>query len=370
MDTLKKMDKKYLYIIGALFGGIILLIIIVALVRGCSGPSNDYGKVQNKLLAAGQTYFKSSKVGLPKEFESKEVSAKELAKSGYMKPMKDLLTDKTCNGKVTVYNHGGEMLYIPHLECDKYKTKHIVDVIKKDSLIDVPEDKYQSGLYTDSDGTLVFKGKNPNNYVSLNGILWRIIDIDSNDMIRVIKVSAEDAEVVWDHRFNSTTNSLGKNEYKYSFLKERLDASYNGYKASSKLHMAPHNACIAGRDKSNLAIDRNHDCSEVLPNQYVTVLSVSDKNRASLDEECNSIKSYSCVNFNYFSGLASTTWTLNKVNENNHEIIKVSGNDAKAVSANESYSYNIVITIRGDELYTSGDGSSSNPYLIGEKVKD
>lgn len=372
MDTLNKMDKKYLYIIGGIFGALILFIIIVALVRGCSGPSNDYNKVQNKLLDAGKKYFNSKKVGLPEEFESKEVSAKKLAKSGYMDPLNELLEDTSCTGKVTVYNHGGEMLYVPHLDCSEYKTKHLVDVIKKDSLIDVPEDKYQSGLYALEDGTLVFKGKNPNNYVSLNGIIWRIIDISADGLIRMVKVSAEESEIVWDSRYNNTTNSMGVNEYKYSNLKENLEASYKGYKESSKLHMAPHDACIGKRVKGNseITIDRNIDCSEVLNNQYLTVLSVSDKNRASLDENCNSITSLSCRNFNYLNSTVKNTWTLNSIKDNTNEVIRVSGSSAKGISASETYSYHIVITVRGDELYTSGKGTKESPYLVGQKVKD
>ena len=45
------------------------------------------------------------------------------------------------------------------------------------------------GLYEDADeqGRYVFKGGNPNNYLTLNGETWRIMSIESDDTIKIIK---------------------------------------------------------------------------------------------------------------------------------------------------------------------------------------
>ena len=40
--ALKKVDKKYLFIIGGIFVVIFLIIGIVALFRACTGPGNNY----------------------------------------------------------------------------------------------------------------------------------------------------------------------------------------------------------------------------------------------------------------------------------------------------------------------------------------
>ncbi|MBR3198821.1 MAG: hypothetical protein IKG27_02260 [Bacilli bacterium] len=45
------------------------------------------------------------------------------------------------------------------------------------------------GLYTDSDeqGRYVYKGASPNNYLSLNGETWRIMSIESDDTLKIIR---------------------------------------------------------------------------------------------------------------------------------------------------------------------------------------
>ncbi len=44
------------------------------------------------------------------------------------------------------------------------------------------------GLYEDSyeDGRLIYRGQNPNNYITFNNEIWRIISIDSNGLIKIM----------------------------------------------------------------------------------------------------------------------------------------------------------------------------------------
>ena len=45
------------------------------------------------------------------------------------------------------------------------------------------------GLYNDSDeqGRYVYKGKNPNNYLKINNEIWRIMSIDENNNLKIVK---------------------------------------------------------------------------------------------------------------------------------------------------------------------------------------
>ena len=60
VDALKSMDKKYLMIIGGIFGILLLVIIVLASMKGCSGPSKNYQSAENKMVKAAKEYFKET----------------------------------------------------------------------------------------------------------------------------------------------------------------------------------------------------------------------------------------------------------------------------------------------------------------------
>ena len=393
---MKKLNKKPLIIIGAIFGMIILIIIIIACVRSCSGPGSNYEKVEQNMIRAASKYFSTDGNELPKESSSKEVSAAELASSGNMKPLSELLVDKTCTGSVAVYNNGGQYLYIPHLECSEYTTEHLVDKVISSNLVETnnePVDTsdnsneesiseenqsneqnntasseqskdYISGLY--KDGNLyVFKGKNPNNYISFGGIMWRIIDIDDNGTMRAIKSEAETRAAYWDTKFNADAGkAYGVNDYKNSYILELMNSNYDSFKDTSKLHLAPYSVCIGKRDGNQLSLDRSIDCSETLENQYIGLVSSSDIARASLDEHCDKITSGACTNYNYLALVTSETWTSTGLTRNTYEVIYVNGGIAAAMNARRTANYNWVIAFNGNEKYIKGSGTSTDPYII------
>lgn len=369
MENIKSLDKKYLFVIGAIFGGIFLLIIFVALFRACSGPSNNYEGTEKKMVSAAKGYFNSDGKEEPKEFESKEVSAKELASSGNMKDLTEYLEDTSCTGKVVVYNHGGQMLYVPNLECSEYKTKHLSDKIINDNLVENPEDPYTSGLYL-MDTNYVFRGKDPNNYLSFGGLMWRILDINEEGIIRIIRIETEDRPIYWDTKFNSEINkSYGINDYEHSFILENLNADYKSFKDSSKLHMSPHDVCIGRRGSKDLGIDYNIDCSEILENQYMSIISSSDYSRPSLDTNCNKVTAGACYNYNYMTSVTTDTWTTTAMNKNTYDVVYISGGMASSMYARKSTTYNRVVAIQGYEKYISGDGTVKSPYIVGNNDK-
>lgn len=367
--ALKKVDKKYLFVIGGIFVVIFLIIGIVALFRACTGPGNNYEKTENKMKNAAASYFTSEGQSLPDETESKEVSTNELSSAGFMKELSEYLVDVSCSGKVTVYNHGGQMLYVPDLDCSEYKTKHLVDKIKEDSLIENTDDPYKSGLYS-IDDKFVFRGKTPNNYLTFGGISWRIIDISSDGLIRVIKSDPEKRSIAWDTKFNSEVNkTYGINDYKNSYILEKMNEDYAGFKDESKKHLAPHSVCVGKRASQDLGIDYNIDCAETLDKQYISVINASDYGRASLDSECKSVLSGSCVNYNYMTTITTDTWTSTAMNTNTYDVINISGGVASTMNARKTASYNWVIAFEGSEKYISGDGTEKNPYVIGTSSK-
>ena len=375
------MVKKFMPILIGIVVVFFLIVIVASCARSCSKPGNNYSNTEKKMVSAAKSYYKSHEDELPSKGESKTITANELAEKGVMKPLSKYLKDTTCEGKVNVYNNGGKYLVIPDLVCSEYKTNHLVDAIKKDSLIDTNTldstntnttsnskvsigGDYISGLY-EVNGTYVFKGKNPNNYLLIGGIKWRILGIEADGTIRLLKTTSEKRNSYWDTKFNTDLKrSYGVNDYKNSKILEKMNSEYNKFKDENKMHLAPYNVCVARRLSTNLSKDRSIDCTEVLDNQYIGLPSVTDFANASLDENCNNITDGACSNYNYLSDVLIGSWTSTGLLDNTYEVYYINGGIAMRDKASVSSPYNWVIAIKGDELYVSGNGTSDKPYTL------
>ena len=85
-----------------------------------------------------------------------------------------------------------------------------------------------NGLKKDntSDANIRYEGSNPNNYVSFNDELWRIIGV-FGDNIKLVR-SEELGKLSWDSSHRSVNNGWGVNEWSQADLKEYLNTMYYG----------------------------------------------------------------------------------------------------------------------------------------------
>ena len=371
VDALKKLDKKFLIIAGCIILIPIFVIVFLAIIQGCSGGTVTHKKYEEKMVSAAQKYF-NDKNKLPKEeAELVTVELSELVESGYIKSAEKLLEDSTCNGEVSVRRNGssvevngeGFLNYIVTLACDKYNTVHLVDKLKEDVV------NAESGLYQVGED-YVFKGDKVNNYINIFDVSYRIMSIDKNNIIKLVKSEPEITSRVWDNKFNVEVNhSYGKNIYKDSVILTYLLNDYENAKKISKntkKHIVAYDVCIGKRSSTDYSINKTIDCSETLEKQVVSLMNVSDFAMASADPDCKTTKDRVCKNYNYLSRIATSTWTLNTVSENTYEAFFISDGLAEHQNANSYNEYNIVIYIDGNELYTSGEGTTLNPYIIAE----
>ena len=103
------MIKKFMPILIGIVVVFFLIIIIAALAKSCSKPSNNYTGTESKMLSAAKTYYKEHTDELPTKGKSISVSANELAEKKVMKPLSKYLKDTSCEGKVNIYNNGGNI---------------------------------------------------------------------------------------------------------------------------------------------------------------------------------------------------------------------------------------------------------------------
>ena len=172
----------------------------------------------------------------------------------------------------------------------------------------------------------------------------------------------------WDNKYNiESKSSAGKTIYKDSLILKSLLDNYLNNKIineEARKHIVSHDSCIGKRDKNDLSISYDLDCSEILSNQVISLINISDFARASLDPDCNLISDRSCRNYNYLSYSVNNSWTLNSVIDNSYEVYYLSSGLPRITKASERNPYNIVIYIDGNEFISSGTGSQNNPYII------
>jgi len=369
VNALKKLDKKFLILIGCMFILPIVLIIFLALIQGCSNSKLTPDKYEEKMISAAEDYFEEKDKLPKKEGEVVTVKLSTLVKGEYIKSSEDTLDDSTCKGSVTARNNGasieenngGFINYTVNLECKDYKTKTLNSLLMQDLTTT------GSGLYNQGN-IYVFRGDEVNNYITFFGTKYRIVSIDENGIVKLIKSESESIEVYWDIKYNiETESSSGKNIYTDSYIYKYLLEIYNDSKKTdknSKKHMVASSVCTGARDVNDLSLNNASECLTKLDNQIISLLGVTDYAMASIDPDCISITARSCRNYNYMKDLFLDNWTVTPVASNSYEVYYMYNGLAKYQSANKYSSFNIVINIDGNEIIESGDGSENSPYVI------
>lgn len=372
LDALKRMDKKFLIIAGVIVCLPILLIVFLAVIQGCGNHKLTYEEYEKKMISSFEKYLNDKKEIPDEESEYVTISLEKLVKNEYIKSPEDLLDDTSCKGTVGVRrngssiekNNGGFLNYTVNLECDNYSTVHFVDKIKENVVTDGTD-----GLYLVGE-EYIFKGSEPKNHIQFYGLSYRIVSMDKDGMLKLVRSEPELTTRLWDNKYNVDVNAnYGKNIYKDSAMLNVLLKDYENVKIISKdakQHVVAYDVCIGKRSNSDYSISREIDCSEILDNQVVSILNISDYALASLDPDCNSLRAKSCNNYNYLSKVARSTWTLNTSSEDSYRVFYVSSGLAAVQEASVYNEYNIVIYIDGNELYTEGSGSEFDPYVIKE----
>lgn len=365
---LKKLDKKFLILAGFLVLFPIITLILLMLLQSCENKTGSYEKYEEKMTDAAKVYFKKNKL-LPKnEGDIFTVKLSTLVNNGYIKSSEKYLNDSSCTGTITVrrngvleQNEGGFLNYISSLKCKNYKTNTLGNLIMKDLTTK------DSGLYKVGN-EYIYKGNQLNNYITFYGTDYRIMGLTSNGLIKLIKSEPEITSRLWDNKYNiEVKHSYGKNIYSDSLILQYLMEDYKNNKKNSKKakpHIVANNICIGKRKKDDVSISKELDCQNVLQNQLLSILSVSDYAMASLDPDCNSVVSKSCNNYNYLHHVASSTWTSNAVLDNTYEVFYVSDGIIYSQEANKYNEYNTIIYLDANEKVNLGTGSLEKPYIL------
>lgn len=371
MKNLDERTKKMLFLAGGIILLLIIIIIVALIIGKLKNSSLTYEQIEDKMTEAAKSYYASRNDQLPvSETEEIEVNASLLANTGYMRELSKIQKDKSvaCEGKVVVTKSGEYYNYSPYLNCgDKYTTTYLYEkvmsgVVSKDDGLYKAEQYSKKGKQT----IYVYRGDFVNNFVSIDDVLWRIVKVNPDFSLMLIKNSYLrniDYKGPWDNRYNvNSERSMGIPDYYKSVIRKELTDYYLSSALSNNLKskIVSQDICIGERSEKATGRDGSIECKETLSGEKLSLLSTFDYLNASLDSNCKSAENIGCRNYNYLTNYESTFWLLN-----------TSGNKGYKYSANLTLSdldkvavARIVLNITKNSVYVKGSGTETAPYII------
>ena len=196
------------------------IIVVVALpqISGSIGSKKEkqYNKIVKIVENAGKVY-------LTENGTMDSVSIDILIKNDYLTSgLKNPINNTPLTGCVKKITSDGVTKYKYEEEgCPNYLTTYIMD------LYDNEETRIENGLKKDNtpDQNIRYYGSNPNNYVSFNNELWRIIGVFGNNVKLVRSESL--GSLSWDSSESTINGGFGINQWG-----ERKDTSGNIYEGA------------------------------------------------------------------------------------------------------------------------------------------
>lgn len=365
--------KRMFKMMGIIVGGMVVLLIVLYVCSLFTSKKYSYTELEKLLKTAAISYFKDNPDSLPKnDGDVVEIDSSNLIVAKKMKDFSTYTKDGgLCSGTVQVEKAGSDYLYTPYLNCgENYLTEELYKKITADK--NVVTSGY--GLYA-SNGSYAYRGEVVDNYLELDNGLWRIVKITTNNEIVLISNKGiEYSFQPWDDRYNEANRyKSGINNYSASRIKEYLEKIYKSpsekkgeviLSDNDKTKIVSFNLCTGKRSMNEEGNINTSECSEVIEDTKLGLLTLSDYMYASVDASCKSAKSKTCQNYNYL--VNKTEWWLATANKDNNASAYKVTREGKVSSDNCSSFSTIrpVIYLNSKVLYKSGKGTLDDPYKI------
>ena len=227
-------------------------------------------------------------------------------------------------------------------------------------------DEYESGKY-------IYKGTNPNNYITFNNETWRIISVEADGTIKIMRNESIGRQK-WD--------SGNSNAWETSDIKTYLNDTYLPTITTNQDKIVSHTWSIGGvtLDNSDLAGQIAAENGTQSQSASVGMITASEYLRANTNtEQCgnlsiNNTNYTTCKTTNWMysivpSGVGGYLWTISPRVSNSTSVFCVDGNtysDPGSLTydtANYSRAVSPVLYLSSDITLT-GDGSSANAFQI------
>ena len=226
------------------------------------------------------------------------------------------------------------------------------------------------GLYQDYDNKdrFTFRGENPNNYITFNNEKagWRIISIEPDGTIKIMKIKSI-GNMQW-HNVCNSNNSVCHNWTAPSSLNTYLNNTYyNGLSEVAKKQ-------VTSKNWSVLEISSSGSNKTITWNGKIALVDEADLMKSTPDwSKCASMSISNFICDNTWMNNNTNWWLLSvpggALNSSNNSRVYIfnysSMKNISYVSATDSYGVRPVLYISSDVKITGGNGTSSNPYVLG-----
>ena len=213
-----------------------------------------------------------------------------------------------------------------------------------------------SGLYKDiyEDGKCTYRGSSPNNYITFNNETWRIISIDANNFIKIIKNESIGSRA-WDSTLNNNWN-------RPSDIKTYLNEEYLKNINTNKDKIVEGIYAIG--------VNYGYEISEVVDDEQaelwtgkIGLITVSEYMRASKQNNCS--VTVGCPNENWLQDiipLQSSLWTITPSQRDTNVYFV---NEYVIESGDTKSNFEVLPTVYlSSDIILQGEGTIENPFQI------
>ena len=221
------------------------------------------------------------------------------------------------------------------------------------------------GLYQDEyeSGRFIYKGANPNNYITFNNELWRILSVEADGRIKIVR-----NELLSGRAFDSGNSNV----WETSDMKTYLNGEYLESITTNQDKIVPSTWSIGGvtKDNNDLAgqiADENGTQSQT---SSVGLITASEYLRGNTNkEQCGSFSlnndNYSTCKITNWLFKSSFYWTISPDASNSYRVFYVSGSGHLVSNGDADNAFAVLPAITlSSEISLSGSGEAGDPFII------
>jgi len=227
------------------------------------------------------------------------------------------------------------------------------------------------GLYKDEyeEGRYVYKGANPNNYITFNNEQWRIIAVEADGTLKIMRKD-NIGNIAWD---TSNSNNWARPATLNTYLNNDY---YNSLNSEAQALIQTHSWGIGPVTWGNTDLaGQIAEENETTWNGNIGLMSVSDYIRANTNaDQCGNFSlntsNYStCKTTNYIVSSVPTSnylWTITPEASTTDYVFNVNhvGNVGGYYSSSTSHYGVVPVLYLTSNIHLDGEGTESNPYTI------
>ncbi len=191
----------------------------------------------------------------------------------------------------------------------------------------------------------IYKGKDPDNYIKINGKLWRIISNNQDGTVKIIS-NESPKKLSWTSNANTNFESSNVNDY--------LNKTF--YNSVNNLEIK----------KSDFCLNYNRENCQKKINLTVGLLTTNDYLNASNNANCKVGTEEACKENNYLSDFSINSGPEYTMNYNKNEISIIKDGLISTTNPNETLNIRPVLTISKTAKIIGGSGTKENPYILNE----